>query len=291
MSDKPLVIYHGNCADGFTAAWICHRLHPNWEYYPATHGDPPPSTLGRDVIIMDFSYNRDTMLAMVAGAKSVVILDHHVSAQKALQGLDKTSENCTLIFDMEKSGARLAWEYFYQEAQVPWLVAFVEDRDLGGPWGTPRYADTREVSAAIFSYEYTWENWDNLYRVCEDQRQLQFLIAEGAAIERKHHKDIAELLERLSTKLYIGGHHVPAANMPYTLASDAAHKLAEGAPFAACWFETAKGIEFSLRSRPDGLDVSEIAKQYGGGGHKHAAGFRITEYSNVESWLKGVLSR
>lgn len=26
---------------------------------------------------------------------------------------------------------------------------------------------------------------------------------------------------------------------------------------------------------PDGVDVSEIAKQYGGGGHRNAAGFQI----------------
>ena len=38
---------------------------------------------------------------------------------------------------------------------------------------------------------------------------------------------------------------------------------------------TTDGRVFSLRSTEEGLDVSEIAKQYGGGGHKHASGFRV----------------
>jgi oligoribonuclease NrnB/cAMP/cGMP phosphodiesterase (DHH superfamily) len=74
----------------------------------------------------------------------------------------------------------------------------------------------------------------------------------------------------------IGGHNVPMANLPYTLTSDAGHLLAKGEPFAGCYWDTPKGRVFSLRSQDDGLDVSEIAKQYGGGGHKNASGFRLS---------------
>lgn len=72
----------------------------------------------------------------------------------------------------------------------------------------------------------------------------------------------------------IGGYAVPVANLPYTMASDAGHKLAESAPFGACYWDTPEGRVFSLRSQGE-FDVSEIAKQYGGGGHKNAAGFRV----------------
>jgi nanoRNase/pAp phosphatase (c-di-AMP/oligoRNAs hydrolase) len=44
--------------------------------------------------------------------------------------------------------------------------------------------------------------------------------------------------------------------------------------FAACYWDTPEGRVFSLRSIGD-FDVSEIAKQYGGGGHKNASGFRL----------------
>src|SRR3990167_6908610 len=76
-------------------------------------------------------------------------------------------------------------------------------------------------------------------------------------------------------RMVIGGHDVPIANLPYTLSSDAGHKLAQGEPFAACYYDTPGGRCFSLRSTDTGKDVSEVAKCYGGGGHARAAGFRV----------------
>ena len=104
---------------------------------------------------------------------------------------------------------------------------------------------------------------------------LEDLRREGAAIERKHFKDIDELIQVVTRRMVIGGHQVPVANLPYTLTSDAGHKLAQGEPFAGCYWDTPAGRVFSLRSTKDGLDVAEIAKKYGGGGHKNASGFRM----------------
>jgi len=101
------------------------------------------------------------------------------------------------------------------------------------------------------------------------------MIEEGAAIERKHHKDVAELVSALKRRVTIGGHNVWAANVPYTLTSDAGHLMAQGEPFAACYWDTPDGRVYSLRSTDNGADVSEIAKQYGGGGHRNASGFRL----------------
>lgn len=75
---------------------------------------------------------------------------------------------------------------------------------------------------------------------------------------------------------------VPVACLPYTLSSDAGHMMAKGEPFAACYWDTPEGRCFSLRSAEDGMDVSEIAKDYGGGGHKHAAGFRVPFHCVIE---------
>ena len=76
-------------------------------------------------------------------------------------------------------------------------------------------------------------------------------------------------------RMVIAGHDVPVASLPYTLTSDAGHLMAHGEPFAACYWDTPEGRVFSLRSTDDGMDVSVIAKQYGGGGHAHASGFRV----------------
>lgn len=104
------------------------------------------------------------------------------------------------------------------------------------------------------------------------------LIAEGNAIERKHFKDIAELVNVMRREMTIGGVRVPVANLPYTLTSDAGHKMAteHQSRIGVCYWDTPDGRVFSLRSTDDGPDVSAIAKLYGGGGHAHAAGFRTT---------------
>lgn len=87
---------------------------------------------------------------------------------------------------------------------------------------------------------------------------------------------VRNLLPVVQREMVIGGIRMPVANLPLTLTSDAGHKMAtEAQGIAACFWLTPEGWVFSLRSTEDGPDVSKIATQYGGGGHPHAAGFRI----------------
>ena len=272
---KPIVIYHYPCLDGFTAAWACWLKHPDWEFYPAIHGDPMPDVTGRDVYLLDFSYKKPIMEEILAKSSGkVVVLDHHVSAQKELMSLLE-DQKILGQFDMSHSGAWLSWNYFHS-TPAPMFVKLVEDRDLW-KWAIP---ESRNANAVFFSYDYDFQTWSDLHAKCENPEQFAIVMMEGAAIERKHHKDVAELVARTKRKIVIDGVSVWAANLPYTLVSDAGHLLAKDEPFAAVYFQTASGFEFSLRSTDTGSDVSEIAKKYGGGGHKNAAGFRIP---NLES--------
>lgn len=277
----PLVIYHGNCADGFAAAWAIWTLHTDWEFHAGKYQEPPPDVTGRDVILVDFSYKRPVLEAMAPHARTILILDHHKSAAEDLAGYpppphggydpagwyEESLQTIYTVFDMQRSGAGITWDYFHPDEPRPALLNHVEDRDL---W---RFAlsGTREIQAAVFSYPYEFAVWEDLMRGTE---RLD-LMAEGMAIERKHHKDIAELLGVVTRTMTIGGHDVPVANLPYTLTSDAGHALAKGQPFAGCYWDTPAGRVFSLRSTPEGLDVSAIAAQYGGGGHRDASGFLV----------------
>jgi oligoribonuclease NrnB/cAMP/cGMP phosphodiesterase (DHH superfamily) len=263
----PLVIYHGNCQDGFTAAWAVWKVHPDWEFYPGKYQETPPDSTGRDVYFVDFSYKRPVILEMAAKAKSITILDHHASAEKDLVDLPG---NVIVNFDLEKSGARLAWEWFHPGKPVPQLLIRVEDRDL---WRF-HYPDSKEISTFFFSYDYNFKSWDWLMGLGEKPEELEKMQGYGSVILRKQAKDIDELLQN-KYFAQIGGHIVPVANLPYTLCSDAGHILAQGQPFGATFYLDGKSAIFSLRSTDDGIDVSEVAKQYGGGGHKHAAGFKV----------------
>ncbi|WP_233343687.1 DHH family phosphoesterase [Burkholderia cepacia] len=263
---RPLVIYHSNCADGFSGAWCFWRKYGDGaDYFAASYQKDPPDVTGRVVYLVDFSYKRDVVKAMIQNALSVTLIDHHKTALEDLDGLP----GLFMYTDLERSGATLAWDYLFPGDSRPLLLGHVEDRDL---WRF-RLPGTREIQAVMFSHEYSFEMWDKL--MAADRAALTQMTVAGAAIERKHHKDIAELVKASRRRMIIGGFNVPVANLPYTMASDAGNLMARGEPFAACYWDGPEVRTFSLRAAIDGLDVSEIAKQYGGGGHAKASGFRV----------------
>jgi oligoribonuclease NrnB/cAMP/cGMP phosphodiesterase (DHH superfamily) len=269
---RPLCVYHGQCADGFGAAWVVRRFFGGEvEFVEGRYGEPPPQVHGRALYLVDFSYKRPLMERLAREAALVVVIDHHQSAEAEVRGI----ANVRVHFDLQHSGAMLTWRVLFPDEEPPLLLRYIEDRDL---W---RFAlrDSAEVAAGLFSYPYRFETWDLLIGrgapgSGEDSGgMVRTLAMEGRAILRKQHKDIRDLIRRGMRRIAIGGHVVPTLNVPYILASDAAHDMAKGEPFAACYWETQRGREFSLRSRPDGLDVALVAEGYGGGGHRHAAGF------------------
>ncbi|MBP3063691.1 Oligoribonuclease NrnB or cAMP/cGMP phosphodiesterase, DHH superfamily [Ectopseudomonas chengduensis] len=275
---KTLCIYHANCADGFGAAWVVRQAlgAENVEFHAGHYGKPAPDVEGRDVIIVDFSYPYELLVLLGHQARSILIIDHHKTAAEALAQLP-TAPSCFAewapstqrvgtVFDMNRSGAGLTWDYFNPGQPRPALINHIEDRDL---WRF-KLEGTREIQANLFSYPYDFEVWDALMNTPTSQ-----LLADGKAIERKHHKDVAELVVGSKRRMVIAGFDVPVANLPYIHSSDAGHLMAIGEPFAACYQDTSEHRYFSLRSHDQGLDVGEIAKRYGGGGHRNAAGFKV----------------
>jgi oligoribonuclease NrnB/cAMP/cGMP phosphodiesterase (DHH superfamily) len=279
---RPLCIYHGNCADGFGAAWVVRKaLAGEVDFHAGVYQNPPPDVSCRDVILVDFSYKRPVLYQMNSAAKSLLILDHHKTAAEDLgdfieppewaawqtiHGSEPASLRVAALFDMNRSGAMIAWDYFFPRMEPPQLLKHIQDRDL---W-LFKLDGTREIQANVFSYPYDFDIWDTLMAM-----DVQRLRDDGAAIERKHFKDIRELIAVTKRRMLIGGFIVPVANLPYTLTSDAGNFMAQGEAFAACYWDTSEGRVFSLRSTAAGTDVSEIAKRYGGGGHRNAAGFRM----------------
>lgn len=273
-----LCIYHGNCADGFGAAWaVRHGLgEENVEFLAGRYGMPAPDVTDRVVVIVDFSFPLVTLQAMARQASAVLVIDHHKTAAEALAELQPapadyyewadTPPKLCALFDMNRSGAGLTWDFFFPNTERPALINHIEDRDL---WRF-KLEGTREIQANLFSYPYDFEMWDALM-----QQPINAAIAAGTAIARKHHKDVAELVAGSMRRMVIAGHDVPVANLPYIHSSDAGHLMAQGEPFAACYQDTTEHRYFSLRSSDEGLDVGEIAKQYGGGGHRNAAGFKV----------------
>jgi oligoribonuclease NrnB/cAMP/cGMP phosphodiesterase (DHH superfamily) len=264
---KNLVIYHGNCQDGFTSAWVVRKaLGSDIEFHAGFYQDPPPDVKGKRVYIVDFSYSREIMEQIVADAELVTHIDHHDTAIQAMQCY--CHQNFFKFYSPEntESGAMLTWKYFFSE-EVPDIIKYVDDRDR---WQF-KLSGSKEVSANMFSYDYTFENWDMLMN-----QRLEEQIADGTAIERRMAKDAKELLNVVVRRMNIGGYNVPVANVPYQYGSDMCSQLAIGEPFAAYYYDKPTHREFGLRSEPGAMHVGKIAKLFQGGGHEHASGFRRT---------------
>lgn len=259
-----MCIYHSHCPDGFGAALAVHlwakQNNKTITFYAAHHGNPAPDVSGYDVFIVDFSYPRATLLALKEAANSLFVIDHHKTAQEDLAGLD------FCIFDMEKSGAVLTWQYFFPKTDVPLLLQYIQDRDLWN-WNLD---NSREISSALQTITMDFDTWGYYL----NDNNIEQLISKGQTILEYQQKKLQKIASSEIPLVNIAGYNVPCVNTTQ-LISEIGNELAKGHPFAAMYFENATDRIYSLRSSEDGIDVSAIAQLFGGGGHFHAAGFKI----------------
>lgn len=271
---NPLVIYHGGgCPDGFAAA-LAARLffEGRGEYRGLDHGEIKsaadlPAVDGRVVYILDFSFPLDLMQAIDARAAKLVVLDHHKSAAQALTGF--TCRCGVVHFDMKKSGARLAWEFFQPDQPLPDLVRFVEDRDI---W-TWQYPESKAFLAALDMEAFDFARWAAIASF--DATQLAAFSARGQAMDEKFSKLAADMADSARPLVFNGvkGLMVNAPGVFHSLIGDILSH--QSGTFALMWSAHKSGvIKVGLRSQP-GFDCIPLASSMGGGGHAQACGFKL----------------
>ena len=262
----PLCIYHGpGCDDGFAAACVVSKYYDGRvELHPGIYGNDPPDVTGRSVILVDFCYRSDVLLKMAETARRILILDHHKSAQEDLQNLSHPKINC--IFDMNRSGAMLAWDQFFPRHQAPEFIEYIQDRDL---W-TKKLPNIDEFTMGLRAYPQDLKIWSVFFT----DGAIKFLIEEGRIILRYYRQRVEEVKSKAYLAL-ITGVKFWVVNAPQYMASEVAGELAEEhTGFGACFYQNSPSEwHYSLRAR-NGNDVAKVAQEYGGGGHAGAAGFR-----------------
>jgi oligoribonuclease NrnB/cAMP/cGMP phosphodiesterase (DHH superfamily) len=265
MSASPIILFHANCDDGFGAAYAAWlHLGDNAEYRPVQYGDAVPleHLLGRQVYILDFSFNPDVILSMSQVASQITLLDHHKSAAEQWRGIVPAT-NAVITFDMNRSGAQMSWDYFHPSIQRPILIDHIGDRDL---WRF-ELPDTKEFCAGLGLQPTTFEAWNAL--------TPEALIAKGRVILKLQQRQVDRVVKGDLRSVNLMGHHGLAANV-INNTSEVGHEIATRSGTFSLTFSI-KGDEVicSLRSNAP-FDVSEIAKHYGGGGHAQASGFSMT---------------
>jgi len=262
----PLVLYHGNCPDGFTAAWAMWRVfEADAEYREVYYGQAPPlaDAVGRRVILVDFSYPRAALDALAKVARCVEVYDHHKTAEQDLR--DWTGGK--VVFDTERSGAGIAWDEFCRRAPRPRLIDYVEDRDLWR-WALPQ---SREVNEYLFSWPRDFDTWNAM--TYEFEYHIEDVRKQGATLLRAKRARVEKVCENVQW-MRLAGFRIPIVNTAWDF-SEIGEYLCEKFPEASCggyYFDRADKRQWGLRSR-GGFDVSALCTQYGGGGHTAAAGF------------------
>ena len=275
---KKIHVIHHTDLDGFISGLVFYLKYPEANFYMLNYSDPIPNIpyggfekikkisggyelVADKIFIVDLSYSREQLEAW--NNKFIVqLLDHHKSAQETLGDL----RYC--YFDTSKCGARLAWEWCFPHQKAPWYVNYTEDLDL---YKWDLYA-SKEITTAMYSYKFDFRVWENIIT-----RPLEDFIEEGKVITEYRVNLVHDHVQKAEIKEFFG-YKVPVVYCDYKpiiseLGNNLCNYYYREYPFAVIWSLDGGMIHYSLRSIGNEMDVSTIAKQNGGGGHKNAAGF------------------
>lgn len=285
---KNIVIYHADCADGFTSAYLFWRyMDADATYIPMHY--PCKEIEGVDnttnVWFLDFSASYKQTKELCSKAANVYVLDHHKTARDTMVSLlEDGIENLQVMFDMERSGCHIVWDYVKNNVhpissltnmqqglnQTPptELVKYVEDRDLW-KW---KLEDSKEINEYIYACTFNFYCWEELNR-----EELSGVVHAGAAILAAKDKTVNKIAKTAYKGSITGPngtvYEVPIVNTQTNI-SEVLHELAKGNTFAVAWWEDGKTRFYSLRVDEDtNFDGTIIARHHGGGGHAKACGW------------------
>lgn len=283
---KTYCFYHAGCPDGFGAAFsVWKALGPESQYVARGHDDEPldPEELeDASTIFVDIAPSNEELRSLSPSVRQITVLDHHLTSRDRYLSdpeiaPEMRAQGHEIIFDLGHSGAILAWNHFFADHEPPMLLRYVEDQDLWN-WSLPQ---SEEINAALGSYRRSFDTWAGLM-----ERPIERLAEEGESIVRLNRIQV----ERSVTHAHmvrINSQRVEGVNAIENR-SAIGHVLAERArfddPWGCVYRVEANRINVTLYSVGD-FDVSQIAAQLGGGGHRNAAGFSV----RLEDWLANFL--
>lgn len=312
-----ILFYHKNCSDGSTAAAAymarknkhCNEAHPAYEAVQYGDYDTVESfkekfdIVGKHVLIVDFSFKWEVMRYLFENARLVVWLDHHKTAlqtychgtgteyveKKGIHHIQHAFGNIQeIVLNENVSGAALMHQWLFSESldcagkdtvlDLPKLIQHIQDRDL---WKF-ELPGTKELSCSLKLRQLKLEDWADLL-VRDDK--VKELIEEGKLINNVYQTQVHSIVGKAQS-IKIAGYKGLIVNSGLHI-SEIGHELAKkSGTFGAVWFWAGSYAVVSLRSLGD-LDVSEIAKSFGGGGHRAAAGFKLDLVTLQDMLLKG----
>jgi len=286
-----VVIYHAGCADGLAAAKAFSHAHEYGRdfgtvYYHYTferdfHKDKSmPNLVGKHVFIVDYSYPRNVLVHIRSQALSLTILDHH---KTAASDLAEPIPDVISVFDMDRCGAEITWDYLYGVEARPWWLIHIRDRDLW-EW---KDGNSHAFSAAFTDLGMSFETLDTIHALQGFERNDFY--TRGKLITEFQNKEV-ESLCNFAELVEFEGYAVYALNSPrYRSETGNVLALRPNCKFSFVyrycidrdeWWVSLRGISENK------IDLGLLAKKYGGGGHPNASGFAYR--GNIQGILKPI---
>lgn len=263
-----VILYHGNCPDGFGGAYAAWKKYgDSAEYYALSHTAPGPEQLhDADVIFIDFCYPQEIMDVYVANVKSLIMLDHHEGVEDIVRTMPE------YIYDVNRSGSGIAWEYFHPGTPMPKLLQYVQDDDLFR-FDLP---DTKAVLSYLAVQPHTFELWDSISVDLESEAHAPVLM-EKLRTYREYFDLLVEYTASRAKPVLFEGHtvYLVTVNPLKTFVSAVGASLRQKyPPFALMAHAFPGGMRISMRG--DGsIDLTKVAQKYGGNGHPNSAAFSL----------------
>jgi oligoribonuclease NrnB/cAMP/cGMP phosphodiesterase (DHH superfamily) len=283
-----IVIFHHPCPDGFTSCVIANMyfnsINKKVNYWGLAHSPNPPPELydklkNKNVLICDFSFKKDVIIKLLTVVKGLLIIDHHLSAQKDLQDFNQKYK----IFDMKHCGAYLTWEYFFPKVPVPLFVKYIEDNDI---W-LKAMPKTLEVTAYVASLELSLEpeclnEFEKL--ILDESLITSIAIPIGEILLKQAQKQIDSALSKSTVKMIDFNNNIYFVGTcnSTTNISEIGNQMLSKYPFIDFsaiynYNENGSSNSISLRSDDTRANVSVIASKCSGGGHRNASGCTLFE--------------
>lgn len=273
-----IVLFHYPCQDGLASAWVVYYYYAlyniNIELYPISHGDTIDikRLVGKRVLICDYSPRPEVLDEIVKVVSKITILDHHISAQKLLHDREYA------IFDMNRSGAGITWDFFFPDTEMPLFIKMVQDGDLW-KW---QVKDSKNFLSGFdleykkldsLDFEKIFKLFDQLFL---DESRMAYYISCGIDFNKSKTERLQKMAKEHETTITkYKGFNVCSVECNYEDSSELGNILSSKPEidFAVLWqyFSPKEEYHIGFRSCGD-VDVSVIASSFGGGGHKNASG-------------------
>jgi len=222
---------------------------------------------GRDVYMLDFCLQPFSLMEELASACYLVWIDHHKSAiEEAISREFVCHDMLTRIGD---AGCELTWEYFFGNIEMPravYLLGRYDVWDHSDPDTLPFQYAMRVKSMSPDSHAW----WECLFAM----ESMNAIVRDGETILEYVNMSNAEYA-KYAFETELDGVRCIALNRMCTnsQAFDSAYDPDKHDAMLTFGWRNGQWTVSLYATKAD-TDMSALAKRYGGGGHKGAAGFQ-----------------